>query len=197
MKMIFAGVVVLILLVGGILLYKDYYVNRKLRRLAAQKYRRFEPLIRKLDAKAAVTENEILLMAQDPSLRHAMFGILHEYGRENLFPSEYLTQEKGAESFLVNWLEFPTELGVAPNEITLFTKVTLEENESLDYYVFKYRTLAPHWAAEYDWMMGVSGPYRKESGPYDVPTRVFSRFNPLNMIPAETEVRWVHTNISR
>lgn len=197
MKMIFVGVVILILLVGGILLYKDYYVNRRLRKLAAQKYKRFEPLIKKLDAREAITKSEILLMAEDPSLRHAVFGMLHEYGLGDLFPSEYFTLEKGAESFLVNWLEFPTELGVAPNEIALFTKVTLEENEPLDYYVFKYRTQAPHWAAEYDWMMGVSGPYRKESKPYDVPTRVFSRFNPLDMIPAETEVKWVHTNIGQ
>ena len=106
---------------------------------------------------------------------------------------EYLTHEKGAESALVNWLEFPTELGIPPSEIELLEKISFDE-DALDYYVFKYRTQPPHWAAK--WMMGVSGPYSKESMPYDVPLRVFSRFSEVGTVHPNHEVQWVHENIN-
>lgn len=189
---------VLSLMIVVVLLCKDYYVNRKFWKLAAHKYRIFEPLIQKLRLGQEVNENEILSLAEDPSTRIALFGILEAHNRKDLFPTEYFNREKGAEGFLVNWLEFPTELGIAPHEITLHTKITLEENEVLDYYVFRYRTMPPHWAAKHNWMMGVSGPYVETSKPYDVPRRVFSRFNEVgSSISAENEVRWVHEHIGR
>jgi hypothetical protein len=197
MKLIIIGVVVLFLIVIGILLYKDYYVNRKLRKLMARKYKLFEPLIQKLSSTQVVTEDDILPLAKDPALRVAVLRMLEGYGRKDLFPAAYVTHEKGAESFLVNWLEFPTELGIAPHEITLLTKVTVEENEALDYYVFQYRTMPPHWAAQYGWMIGVSGPYTTTSNPYDIPFRVYSRFNTSDSISAEDEVRWVHAHVGR
>jgi hypothetical protein len=156
-----------------------------------------QPIIVKLASKDAVTAAEIRTLAKVPSLRHALLRILESYDQPELFPKDYFTHEKGAECFLVNWLEYPTELGRAPDEIELFSKVTLEGNEFLDYYVFKYKTTTPHWAAQYDWMMGVSGPYRKESLPYDVPLRVFSRFKTLNSVTPESEAQWVHENISK
>lgn len=197
MKTILIGTLMLVLLPIAILLYNDYFVKRKFRKLALQKYKVVEPLMQKLAAKEVVTEVEVLLMAKNPSLRHAVFRTLEAYDRKDLFPASYFTHEKGAESFLVNWLEFPTELGNAPDEIELFTKVTLMESGILDYYVFQYRTRRPPWAAQYNWMMGVSGPYRDDSMPYDVPQRVFSRFNTVDSISAETEVQWVHENIGR
>jgi hypothetical protein len=113
-----------------------------------------------------------------------------------MFPSEYFTHEKGAESFLVTWLEYPTELGRAPDEIEVLTKVMLDEGD-LQYYVFKFRTREPRWAAALDWMMGVVGPYTERSMPYEVPKRVFSRFNKVGSVSPELEVRWVHDNINQ
>jgi len=197
MKTILIGALVLIVVPLAVLLLNDYYVKRKFRKLAVQKYKVVEPLMRKLSLKEAITEVEILMMAKDPSIRNAVFRTLDAYNRKDLFPTKYFTHEKGAESFLVNWLEFPTELGTAPDEIELFTKVTLNELELLDYYVFKYRTQTPHWAAQYNWMLGVSGPYRRESNPFDVPLRVFSRFKPVENISPEIEVQWVHENIGK
>jgi hypothetical protein len=197
MKLIIIGVVVLFLITIGILLYKDYYVNRRLRKLMARKYKLFEPLIQKLSSAQALTEEDILPVAKDPGLRIAVFKMLEGYGRKDLFPAAYFTHEKGAESFLVNWLEFPTELGIAPHEIIFLTKITVEENEALDYYVFKFRTIPPHWAAQYGWMVGVSGPYLMTSNPYDIPFRVYSRLNKAESTSADDEVRWVHTHIGR
>lgn len=196
MKTILIGALVLILLVAGVFLYRDYFVKRKFKKLAEAKYQIVAPLLQKLAAKELVAKDEILVMAKDPALRHGVFRALETYNQSHLFPVEYLTREKGAEGFLVNWLEFPTELGTSPDEIELFTKVTLNKGEALDYYVFKYKTKMPHWVGQHNWMIGVSGPYQKGSEPYDVPLRVFSRFNTLDSISAESEVQWVHENIN-
>lgn len=197
MKTILFGAVMLILLVGVLLIYNDYNVKRRLRKLAKQKYKIVEPFIDKLKAHEIPEENEVNALAKNPSFRHSLFRILDAYGRKDLFPVEYYTHEKAAESFLVSWLEFPTELGNPPQQIELLKKVSLIEEESLDYYVFKFRTTVPLWAARLNWMLGVSGPYGQATMPYDVPLRVFSRFNVLDSISPENEAQWVHENIGR
>lgn len=191
MKSILIWILVLALLVGAGWLYRDFYIKREVRKLAFKKYEIIEPLMKKLALQEPVLESEITIVAKDPSLRNGLFHALETYGREDLFPLEYATHEKAAESFLVNWLEFPTELGVAPNEIELLEKITLNESEALDYYVFKYRTNKSH-----HWMIGVSGPYLEDSILFAPPLRVFSRFNVLNSITTENEARWVHENIN-
>jgi hypothetical protein len=45
-------------------------------------------------------------------------------------------------------------------------------------------------------MIGVCGPYDKMSLPFDSPSRVFSRFNQVEMIKPQAEVNWVHENIN-
>jgi len=196
MKTLLLGFVVFILLVNGVLFFNDYYTRKKHQKLMAYKYNVVKPLIRQLEAKQVIAKDEILMLAKDPSLRHALFRVLELHHNENLFPPEYFTIEKGAESFLVNWLEFPTELGLAPREIELVTIITLKEKEALDYYVFRFRTDKPRWAAKSNWMLGVTGPYREGSVPYDVPLRVFSRFKTTASISPKSEATWVHRNIN-
>ena len=195
MKTILIWVVALFLLTGGILIYRDYYVKRRFRKLALQKYKVVEPLMGKLASRGTISPDEVLRLAKDPAFRHAIYRTLEGYGQKDLFPIEYLTQEKGAESFLVNWLEFPTELGAAPEEIELLKKVLLDNG--LTYFVFKYRASTPDWAARSSWMMGVAGPYHDESMPFDVPLRVYSRFNTVDSVSPEVEACWVHDNISQ
>lgn len=84
----------------------------------------------KLASGLEISSEEVLTMVKSPSLRHAVFRILEVYNRKELFPADYFTHEKGAEGFLVNWLEFPTELGNAPDEIELFTIVTLKLDQA-------------------------------------------------------------------
>jgi hypothetical protein len=197
MKTILIIMVLFSLLFGVLVLYKEYYIRRKYQKLIAHKYNVVKPLVRKLALKESIAREEIFIMAKDPSLRQAVFRILEAYNSIYLFPSEYFTIEKGAESFMVNWLEFPTELGSAPQEIKFDTIVTLKESESLNYYVFKYRANAPRWTAKSSWMLGVAGPYHKNSKPFNVPLRVFSRFNTVGTVSTESEVMWVHNNINR
>ncbi len=179
------------------MLYRDSYIKRKIRKQVTLRYSIVEPLIKKLDSKENITKLEVLTMVKDPALRHGVFRVLEAYSRNDLFPEEYYTREKGAEGFLVNWLEFPTELGIPPDEIEFLSMVSIAESESIDYYVFKYKTKVPHTLGKLDWMIGVSGPYYSNSLPYDVPHRVFSRFNTIDTISPEHEVQWVHDNIQK
>ncbi len=185
------------LLASGVMLYRDSYVKRKFRKQATQRYSIVSPLIQKLNSNQGINRSEVLIMVKDPALRHGVFRVLEAYNRKDLFPVEYFTREKGAEAFLVNWLEFPTELGIPPDEIEFLTMVTIMESEPCDYYVFKYKTKTPHTLGKLDWMIGVSGPYHNNSHPYDVPHRVFSRFNTIDSISPEREVQWVHKNIQQ
>ena len=197
MKTILLSVLIILLLAGGIMLWREGYVKRKLKKLVTERYNVVAPLIHKLESKEGITKLEVLAMVQDPALRHGVYRVLKAYNRNDLFPVEFFTREKGAEGFLVNWLEFPTELGTSPDEIEFVTVITLLDSEPLDYYVFKYKTKTPRASGQQDWMIGVSGPYDAGSKPYDVPLRVYSRFFTPEQTSPEQEVQWVHDNISK
>jgi hypothetical protein len=192
-----SALAIAVLLVGVLLVYQDLYVRYKLRKIAEKKYQLMMPLMQKLSLNEEITPQEILDLVADPSLRHSVFRILEALDKCALFPAVYCSHEKAAESFLACWLEFPTELGIAPDQIELLTKVTITEDESLDYYVFQFRTDPPRKASKQGWMVGVSGPYTDSSKPYDFPKRVFSRFMPVDAIYPEQEAQWVHENINR
>jgi hypothetical protein len=196
MEPVVIGVFAFILFAIVILVARDYYVNRKLKKLIIEKYSIVKPLIKKIQSLEKVTQEEILEMIKDPSLRYAVFKILEAHNKKDLFPDEYYTLEKGAESFLVNWLEFPTEIGFAPDQIQFETIIELAEPEALGYYVFKFKVDRPQWPTK-DWMIGVCGPYQEKSLPYDIPDRIFSRFNVIGSISFQSEVLWVHENVSR
>ena len=92
------------------------------------------------------------------------FQLLKEHGKTALFPNEYLSIERSAESNLANWLEFPTELNSCPDEIEHLVKVTIgKDSKECHYHVFKFRVYEPHWAASKGWMLGVTGPYYSNS----------------------------------
>jgi hypothetical protein len=184
-----------LLLVPLVLFFRDRYVHVKLKQLSSVKYKALKALIQKLDSGAAVRKEELVAIAQIPSLRLVLYGVLGAYEQTDLFPKEFFTEEKGAQSHLVNWLEFPTELGRPPDEILLLENVILQLPLQVHYYVFKFRTSAPRWANKLGWMLGVCGPYDNHSLPFDVPRKVFSRFNPVDLIKPEGEVQWVHEQI--
>ena len=192
---ILIGTLVFIFFAEAAFLYREFYIRKKFKKLSSNKYKRVEPLLRKLAANEEIPAADLLRIAKDPSLRCGLFKMLYAYNKSELFPTAYLTIEKGAEGHMVNWLEFPTELGNAPDEIEMIKKVTLEA-EAIDYYAFKYRLQSPQSVKQLDWVIGVAGPYGKDSKPYDLPVRVFSRFNQLESISPEMEVAWVHKNIN-
>jgi len=69
---------------------------------------------------------------------------------------------------MVRWLVYPTELGRVPDQIELKKVVSVDAGGTdgvLDYYLFRFRTLPPHWAAKNGWMAGVAGPFLQKDGP--------------------------------
>jgi hypothetical protein len=196
MTIVIVCVLVLLLSAGGLLLYRHYFVLRKWRALVQQKYHAIEPLLEKLTGGRTITMQEVLSMAKDPAMRLAVFRILDEYERVDLFPPEYMTRPMGAESFMVNWLEYPTELGRTPDESELLEEVLFNGDKDLVYFVFRFRTVPPHWAARRGWMMGVTGPHAALAMPFDPPLRVFSRFKGIYTVSPASEVQWVHEHIN-
>lgn len=153
-------------------------------------------LVDKLEHKKLITESEVYAVAENPSLRVVLYYALETYGRKEMFPEKFYSEEKGAESYMVNWLEFPTELGRAPDEIFLMETTTIELQLQVHYYTFKFKSAKPRWAKKLNWMIGICGPYDMNSLPFDVPRKVFSRFNPVGLMDTKDEIRWVHENIN-
>ena len=195
MKTLFIGLLITLLLIGGVLANWHYYVRRKSLKLAKQKYDLIRPLILKLNAGEMPSREEIATLAQQPSLRAIVFEMLNIHKQNDLFPAEYYTLEKSAESSMVMWLEFPTELNRAPESIELMAYVPHPEDKALNYYVFRYLARPTRWSTRNAWMLGVCGPYSQHSRPYDPPLRVYSRFNTIDSITPEEEVQWIHQHI--
>jgi hypothetical protein len=111
-------------------------------------------------------ENDLFLVASAPETRLWMHRKLSALNRLDLFPERFSIQEAFAESEMVEWLIFPTELDSAPDEIELAGVVSRQQTaDCLDHYVFRFRVSEPHWAAKDGWMAGLAGPYRRSPRP--------------------------------
>ena len=196
-------IIVIALLFGttASLLYYNYISFRKAaRKIAKQRFEKVQSLVNKLESRQLIASADIYDYAKNIVTRQATFLLLKNWGLTELFPEEFYTIEKAAESNLANWLEFPTELGTCPDEIKYVKKVAISlegQPDFFNYYVFKFRMNHPHWIATKEWMLGVVGPYFDNSKPYDHPNFTFSRFrNVVDADLAEEEATWVHENIS-
>jgi hypothetical protein len=119
-------------------------------------------------------------VAASPEVRNWLYDKLEDMDRLALFPKQFRTQPAFAESAMVQWLVYPTELGSAPDQIQLAKVVPVDTrgpDGMLDYYVFKFRTFAPHWAAKDGWMAGIAGPFLRKDAPTTVAQgATFSKF---------------------
>jgi hypothetical protein len=138
-----------------------------------------------------VPPEAVIGIARSPECRNWFFRGLKEIGREDLFPREFRTQRAFAESEMVNWLIFPTELDRAPDEIELMAVIpTNTPAGPAEHYIFRFRTLPPHWAAEKGWMAGGAGPFLTEEGPTtEGGGDTFSTFTPWSSKTSEEHAR--------
>ena len=199
MKIILIVIGLIILAVIIFVVYRNLVVNSQNAKLNAVRFERVKVLREKLESEQYLTEKDVLPFAQNLLTREMTYQLLSDYNKTELFPDEYFSIVKGAESELVNWLEFPTELGVCPDEIEHIKRVTFDfdgENHFVHYEVFKFKVNEPHQAATDGWLLGVVGPYFDESEPYDLASSTFSRFSPLDKITPEEEVKWVDEHIT-
>lgn len=199
--LIIAGVLAALILIAGIFLFLRNRSKRK--KYNKERFERVRPLFEKLENGEFIGRDTMLPFAADIKTRQLTFELLKEYEKTDLFPQDYYTLIKSAESQLANWLEFPTELDSFPDEIEHIKRVTIYfdldgQNYFVYYEVFKYRINAPHWAAENGWMLGVVGPWFDDSEPYDHANFTFSRTSStVDKVSPEEEAQWVHENVSR
>lgn len=116
----------------------------------------------------SVPENDLVRIAKSAETRNMLFDSLRNLKRPELFPQAYATQGALAESDMVGWLTYPTELGRVPDEIELMRVVSENvggEDGILDFYLFRFRTHEAHGAAKDAWMAGVAGPFRRAASP--------------------------------
>ena len=116
----------------------------------------------------AVDPKHVEDVAGSAEVRNWLYTSLKELDKSSLFPERFRTQAAFAEADMVNWLVFPTELARVPDEIELMKVVTIDTglpDGLYDYYLFRFRTKPPHWAAEKGWIAGVSGPYLRKDEP--------------------------------
>jgi len=148
-----------------------------------------------------VEAKHLVDVGASPEIRNYLFDGLMTLGKLSLFPKEFRTQAALAESNMVNWLIFPTELGRAPDEIELMHIATVDrdtEEGPIDYYIFRFRTFAPHWAANDGWMAGVSGPFIQKDAPSTVSYGdTFSCFEPWDSKTPEEHLEVVLENLDR
>ena len=140
----------------------------------------------------AVDNDTLFSLAASAEVRSMLFHHLNEIKRLDLYPKEYFSKEAFAEADMVNWLIFPTELGRAPDQIELMKVVEIDtqtEDGIIEFYVFRFRTLPPHWAAKDGWMAGISGPYLQTDPPGELsPSETFSSFEPWESKTPEEHV---------
>jgi hypothetical protein len=197
MKIVFIIIGVIVLAIIIFIVYRTKTVNNQSKKINEARFERIKPIFEKLENGEDLKELEILPYAKNLITRESIFLLLEEKNKTKLFPNEFYTIEKGAESNLANWLEFPTELDGCPDEMELVKRITIDfDNNNVYYYVFKFRINEPHWASKNGWMLGVVGPYFEDSKPYDFPQATFSRLSKFDEVKAEDEAKWVHENIS-
>jgi hypothetical protein len=155
---------------------------------------RIEPVERKLVAGADPEPGDLERFARDRETRRVLYDALEHHHQLRLFPAQYLTPEAMAEADLVLWLAHPNELAALPDEIELMAAVPApgKDFEGQRYFVFRYRTRPPHWAAKDGWLAGVSGPYSVDGPVSPGASGTFSRFEAYDSKAPEEHVRVMH-----
>ncbi len=151
------------------------------------------PIVSALENGQEPNSELVRSLAADPETRNRLFDCLAAFDRLEAIPPEYRTQLAIAESDMVYWLCHPNELRQPPDEIEMMETVEIDlgaEAGRKRFYVFRYRTHPPHWAAGDGWMAGISGPYPlDESEIVTMPGSTFSDFEPFDARTPEEHVR--------
>jgi hypothetical protein len=182
----------LVALVAAFVIWRLYATIVGGRRAYQARLDAIAPVTEALSAGRQPSEAELQRFARDPKTRQVLHDVLTEAQKIHLFPNEFLTWPALAEANLVGWLCHPNELQVAPDEIELMA--TLPAPGALDthYFLFRYRTHEPHWAAKDGWTAGVAGPYDLTKVPAPYAPGTFSRFEAFDSRTPEEHVRAHH-----
>ena len=101
-----------------------------------------------------VPVSAVASLANDMEYANLTYGLLKRYRKEKLFPADLSTPEYLAQSDLVRWLSYPSELGQAPDDIEYIGKVKKRGT----YYIFRFRSNSENLDEETrgQWLIGWS-----------------------------------------
>jgi len=175
-------IVTIVVMIIVFIIWRYYSVNAGYTKAMMPLYARVEPVVAAIQEGKDVAVSDIEALAKRSDTRAILYQGLAAVDRLHRFPAQYQSLEQIAESHLVIWLLHPNELNAVPDEIELVKTVERSEGdppEPLLFFIFKYRTHPPHWAADKGWMAGIAGPYWENELPVAPPSCVFSRFEPF------------------
>ena len=115
---------------------------------------RFYAIATLLTFNCDVPTSVIASLANDMEYANLTYGLLKRYRKEKFFPAELSTPEYLAQSDLVRWLSYPSELGQAPDDIEYIGKVRKRGT----YYIFRFRSNSENLDEETrgQWLIGWS-----------------------------------------
>jgi len=191
---------IIILGLVGFVIYKNVFNFYRISNLSKDKVK-FEiirPLYKKINKGETPDTNLLMKYSVNNKTREITYQLLKEYDSIDLFPEEFNSIEKGAETNLVNWLDFPGDLEKIPDEIEHIEKISIDSGgNKLYYHTYKFKVYEPSYAAKCGWMIGIVGPYSNNSKPYEQPKVISSRFvkSKYGEITPKEEVLWAHNNL--
>lgn len=167
------GIPVVLILI--FLIWRLTSVSRGARQVNERILQRLDPIGEKLSKGEPVQPAEVKEIADTPSTRGMLYDVLKHYERLDLFPEAYLSREAQGQAQLAYWLLHPNELQDDPEAIEYTETIRRElDGEPAEFYIYKYKMKAGHWADKDGWLLGFAGPYFKASIPYE-PTGAFSK----------------------
>jgi hypothetical protein len=192
--MVVGALVGLVVLVIGWLYYRAVAGGQRAYMALAE---RVQPVTQALQKGESPSTTHLMRFAENRETRKVLFNTLETFGKLELFPEQYRTWELMAEADLVAWLCHPSELGAPPSQMELVARVPEPGGASTDsvYFVFRFRTEEPHWAAKDGWFAGVAGPCRLSDPPLPYTGGTFSRFEPIDSCTPAEHVAACHASV--
>ncbi len=156
------------------------------------------PALEAVEQNAATAGDLLADLADRPEMRNHLYARLEEIGKADLFPDEYRSLEKIAQSDLAHWLLHPNELGAVPAEIELVRELAVEDGPARgSVLLFRFRAAPSHWAADRGWMAGVAGPYWEGDEAFISGGGTFSELMPFDQLTEEQHVEFLRQQLGR
>jgi hypothetical protein len=163
-------------------------VARGARQRDARLLDRIEPIGKKLDEGEAVSPSAIEELAAQPENRFVLYAVLRQMERADLIPTRFNSSIEQGASALSYWMMHPNELQDAPEVIEFVETIKRSvDGRDADFHIYRYKMPSGHWAAQYDWLLGLAGPMLADAEPYAEVPGAFSRVGDLagKMAPAD------------
>ncbi len=131
-----------------------------------------------------VPDEALSRIAASAEMRNWLIQELEKTHEVERIPARYRSQAAIAESEMVQWFAFPTELSHVPSAIMLAKVVSAEADDGVvDLYVFKVKT-------DDGWVAGIAGPYPRKNEPTtESRGGTFSSFEPWESKTPEQHAR--------